>query len=64
MYEVISMAFGEACAPWRLTKFMRELVRKWREAGINLGVYLDDFLIYHMDRNVLMEHVEIMRKTE
>ena len=49
IFEVQSMPFGEACAPWRLTKLMRIAVKRWRELGINLNVYLDDFLVFNRD---------------
>ena len=60
IYEALSMPFGEAIAPWRLTKLLREPFRRWRAMGINLLVYLDEILVFHADPEILAQQVQFM----
>ena len=43
-YVFRSLPFGLCTAPWVFTKVTRELTSRWRQRGIRLIHYLDDFL--------------------
>lgn len=45
LYEYTCLPFGLSCAPLIFTKILKPVVKRLRERGVSLVVYLDDFLI-------------------
>jgi ribonuclease HI len=39
------LPFGMSTSPWVFTKIMKEVVKHWRQMGIFVWVYLDDFIL-------------------
>ena len=46
-YQFVCLPFGLTSAPWEFTKIMKPVVRKLRQMGICLIVYLGNILIMH-----------------
>ena len=42
IFQFTSLAFGISSAPFIFTKLLNPLVKKWRKAGFNIVVFLDD----------------------
>ena len=56
VYQYKSMPFGLCTAPQLFTALVKPLVKWAVSLGINLIVYLDDWLIFHEDKNILESH--------
>lgn len=44
-YQFTCLPFGLSTAPRSFTKIMKEVVKKWRQLGIIIFIYIDDILI-------------------
>ena len=54
-YVFTSLPFGLATACWAFTKLTRELLHKWRRAGIRCSSYIDDFISAHFQSQFLSD---------
>ncbi|EFP11202.1 hypothetical protein CRE_30766 [Caenorhabditis remanei] len=57
-----ALPFGLSTAPWLFTKIFRPLVGRWRAAGINIFLYLDDGLILAKTREEAERAVRMVRE--
>lgn len=60
VFQFRALPFGLATAPFVFTWILRPFVRRLREQGIQIHVYLDDWLIHHADRATLIRHRDIV----
>jgi hypothetical protein len=59
MFEMTCLPFGLASAPYAFAKITNWLAHWFRqELNINMVVYLDDFLIFHQNPNILIEQAK------
>jgi len=58
LYEFQALPFGLNSAPVIFTKVMREVVKRWRQDGIIVFIYIDDILILCNDRAKCQEDTE------
>ena len=58
-FTVLPFGISSACNVF--TKFLRPLVKKWREIGIKIVLYLDDGIIVNENRERLLKQISIVR---
>jgi hypothetical protein len=51
----VGLPFGVSTAPWTFTKIMREVIKHWRQMGIFVWAYLDDFLLAAPTRELALQ---------
>jgi hypothetical protein len=56
-YRFLVLPFGVSSAPMILTKALKSTVKKIREAGIRINIYLDDILIMAQTQQQLRAHM-------
>ncbi|KAK6038337.1 hypothetical protein COOONC_24158 [Cooperia oncophora] len=61
-YKFLDLPFDLSPAPFIFTKLFRPLLKKWREAGIEVALYLDDGLIWASSAQLCEESVRIVRE--
>ena len=61
-YMFVVSPFGMSVSGLIFTKIVRELVRKWRTAGIAIVMYIDDGIIVAPDEIALDKVVRVIRK--
>ncbi|KAK6023853.1 zinc knuckle, partial [Ostertagia ostertagi] len=61
-FKFLVLPFGLAPAPFVFTKTFRPLLRKWREKGLSVALYLDDGLIWAKSAQLCEEYVNIIKR--
>ena len=58
VWQFRALPFGLASAPFLFTWIVRPLVRTLRSAGVRIHTYLDDWIVYHPNRQTLEKHTQ------
>ncbi|RLC31138.1 MAG: hypothetical protein DRH37_03745 [Deltaproteobacteria bacterium] len=60
VFQFKTLPFGLAPAPRIFTQVVKVLLKWCHRKGINMVPYLDDWLLYHTDRELLIEHTRLV----
>ena len=61
-FQFTSLAFGISSAPFICTELLKPLVKKWRKAGFNIVVFLDDGFCIGKSFESLKSIIEIVHR--
>lgn len=63
LYRYCRLPFGVSWAPWLFTKIVKVVMKHLRRHGIQGVAYIDDFLLWHPDPEILRQHLRFLLDT-
>lgn len=63
MFRFSFLPFGLSSAPRWFTKILKVVVTFFRQSGMRIAIYLDDFLLLNADKGKLAEEVKVVTTT-